>query len=266
MIYRIPTSGRQVSLEVEVHTKEPRRLIFVGFDPLFNNTEYFHRERIVYGDDFVVFHMPLSPRTLFVYIFDAELPQKKDPGTFTLSRFKLVSLKTRRNEIGRYDLVNIRFLERFARRAGYAFRGLRKNPSTGLVIHYLPVISDGGVINPTPARIHKKANYIQVSSKHFKRMTIPERMAILLHEYSHNFKNRWQDSEREADYHAMKFYTRLGYPDPDAITAFTKIFGDTDTNVARIDAVLRQVKAEGHEARISFLGNDFFEPQYKYYA
>ena len=257
MIYKVPTSFRQLSLDLKVHTDEPRELVFIGFDPTHDNTEYFHRERNrVVGEDRLVFHLPQSPRRLHILIFDRANSQKANPGTFRISSINVHPLRTKRNEIDPRDRNNVRFIERFARTAGHTGTGMRRNLSGNLIIDYLPVIKmKNGQVNPTPARIHKMKNYIQVSKKHFNKMTIPQRVAILLHEYSHNFKNNQQDNEQEADYQAMKIYTKLGYPDIEAIDAFGRIFGDSDTNMDRIRSLAHQIKAEGQGAQRPYFNN-----------
>ena len=72
-------------------------------------------------------------------------------------------------------------------------------------------------------------------------MTIPSRIAILLHEYSHNFINQNQDNEIEADSNAMDIYSNLGYPRLEAVYAFANIMPDTDTNVKRVSNIIREV-------------------------
>ena len=109
-------------------------------------------------------------------------------------------------------------------------------------IEYLPVIrKDDGSPHPTPARIHVKHPVIQVSKKHFDEMTVPARIAILLHEYSHNFLNYNQDSEFEADENAMNLYTDLSYPRLEAVYAFTNIMPDTDVNVQRVENIISEL-------------------------
>jgi len=210
----------------------------------------------VNGEDRLVFHLPQSPRKLQVLIFDRATPRKAKPGTFRVSSFKVNPLQTKRGEIDPQDRDNIRFIERFARRAGYVRPGMRRNVKSGLVIDYLPSIRmKNGMLNPTPARMHKLINYIQVSKKHFDKMPIPQRVAILLHEYSHNFKNRTQDNEKEADYWALKMYSKLGYPDHEGVTAFARIFGDSDANMDRIHSIDYQIKQEGHIAQKPYYNN-----------
>ena len=256
MIFKVPTSHRQVSLDLRVHTDEPRELVFIGFDPVHNNTEYFHRERNrKAGDDRLVFHLPQSPRRLHVLVFDRAQPRKSNPGTFSIPSFTVNPLETKRSEIDPRDRANIRFIERFARTAGYAPPGIRRNLSSSLVIDYLPAIRmNNGKIFPTPARIHKMKNYIQVSKKHFDKLTIPQRIAIMLHEYSHNFKNYVQDNEEEADHQAFKIYTKLGYPDNEGVHAFERIFGNNDND--RIQSIAYQVKQEGQTAQRPYYNND----------
>lgn len=96
-----------------------------------------------------------------------------------------------------------------------------------------------GKVMATPARIHEKTGIIEVSKRQMLRYTVPMRMAILLHEYSHVYRNRNKRSETEADINALKIYLGLGYPVYEARQAFLKVFIGTpsDGNVERYHAI-----------------------------
>jgi hypothetical protein len=70
-------------------------------------------------------------------------------------------------------------------------------------------------------------------------MTVPNRMAILLHEFSHIFVNENMDDEVEADLNALNIYLSLGYPRIEAFEVFTQTFIDTptDENKVRFDYI-----------------------------
>jgi hypothetical protein len=94
-------------------------------------------------------------------------------------------------------------------------------------------MEDGRPLN-TPARINKHTGIIQVSKKKFLKYTIPMRMAILLHEFSHYYLNTNIKNETEADLNALIIYLGLGYPRIDAYNVFTTVFAVSD-NVANRD-------------------------------
>ena len=55
-------------------------------------------------------------------------------------------------------------------------------------------------------------------------MTVPMRMVILLHEFSHFYINENIDDESEADLNELRIYLGLGYPRIEASDAFTESF------------------------------------------
>jgi hypothetical protein len=87
----------------------------------------------------------------------------------------------------------------------------------------------------TPARIESNLDYIEVSKVDFLKMTVPRRVLILLHEFSHNFLNGNPESEIEADIHALSIYLSRGYPFMEGIYAFTKILHDNQQSMARLE-------------------------------
>jgi hypothetical protein len=101
------------------------------------------------------------------------------------------------------------------------------------------IIGDGGRTLNTPARINKNSAIIQVSKKKFLQYTIPERMAILLHEFSHYYLNDDISNETEADLNALLIYLGLGYPRIDAYNVFTKVFesSDNEANIERMKLI-----------------------------
>jgi hypothetical protein len=104
----------------------------------------------------------------------------------------------------------------------------------------LPKITnkDGQELN-TPARISKRTGIIQVSKKSFEKMTIPMRLAILCHEFSHFYLNETMDDEVEADLNGLLIYLGLGYPRIEAYQAFLETFKGvpSEQNKERYDVI-----------------------------
>lgn len=227
---------KPVKIIVPLITKESVNIYITGYDPSSPNTEYFSRKIIVNGTDKVEFNCPQSPRKLKVIIWSDE--KKK----FTVPKIDIIPLSRTLNftEDQKPDIL---FIERFSRIAGrlsprrtYVFKGAKYK------IELLPVIlRDNGLEHPTPARIHTELPLIQVSKKHFIKMTIPQRVAILLHEYSHNFVNYNQDDEMEADNNMIGMYESLGYPRLEAVYAFANVMNDTDVNYSRVDNIINSI-------------------------
>lgn len=235
--FRFQTRKKPVQVVIQLESEQPVELFITGYDPRSPRTEYFSRRIEINGEDQVEFNCPQSPNILKVIIWSA------GNGKFAVPDIKIHSLNNVNNftESGRQS--DVAFIEKFARRSGrlhpYYFY---KHKGARFKIHYLPVIrKDNGDPHPTPARIHVSLPIIQVSKKHFNKMTVPQRVTILLHEYSHNFMNFDQDSEFEADENAMNMYTQMKYPRLEAIYAFANVMPDTDTNVARVKNLTRRL-------------------------
>ena len=107
-------------------------------------------------------------------------------------------------------------------------------------ISYLKdIVGDNGKSLDTPARISQTTGLIEVSKKDFLRYTIPMRLAILLHEFSHFFVNKNMEDEVEADRNSLILYMGLGYPRIDAYNVYLDVFEKTptDLNKTRYDAL-----------------------------
>ena len=75
-------------------------------------------------------------------------------------------------------------------------------------------------------------------------MTIPMRMSILLHEFSHFYLNKDVANETEADLNALKIYLSLGYPYIEAHKSFIHTFKGNQTlqNKMRYEEIKKFVK------------------------
>jgi hypothetical protein len=107
-------------------------------------------------------------------------------------------------------------------------------------IKFFGVISDSGKINSTPARIGHTTGTIEVAKAKFDAYTIPMRVIILLHEYSHKFRNPkiglQIGNEIGADINALYIYLGLGFSKIDAICVFANVFlkSQTKSNMERM--------------------------------
>ena len=152
-------------------------------------------------------------------------------------------------ETGRKEADDfIRFAEEFAARASYASAGgsVYTSDDGKFKIKYLNVIKDNtGRELKTPARISRTTGIIEVSKEHFASYTIPMRMAILLHEFSHFYVNADAASEIEADLNALAMYLERGYPTVDAYNVFTTVFAESPSqqNKERFDQIDRFIKS-----------------------
>ena len=93
------------------------------------------------------------------------------------------------------------------------------------------IIGDNGKSLKTPARISRNQGIIEVSKLKFSKYSVPMRMAILLHEFSHFYLNSDMANETEADLNALIIYLGLGYPRIDAYNVFTQVFHTSPTEL-----------------------------------
>lgn len=117
-------------------------------------------------------------------------------------------------------------------------------------IKYYPKIIDfatGNVLN-TPARIGHKTGIIEVAQVSMLKYTIAMRMIILLHEFSHKYKNPLMNlpisDEIGADLNALYLYLGCGFSKVDAIFVFANVFlkAQTQSNLERMNKIMEYIK------------------------
>lgn len=206
------------------------------------NSKYADRVVDVDGSRTIYFSLPITPNRLFVGCKNADNIADKD---FEISVMQV--------PLAKYDIYIddearqfLKFAEKFAQTCGQ----VNPNPNgtffaTGdrkFRIKYFPVIKDygSGQAISTPARIGHKSGIIEVAKCKFDRYTVPMRLVILLHEFSHKYRNPKIglniSNEFGADVNALYLYLGKGYSKIDAICVFAKVFlkAQTDDNIRRI--------------------------------
>jgi hypothetical protein len=117
-------------------------------------------------------------------------------------------------------------------------------------IKYFPKIVDfrsGQVLN-TPARIGHRTGIIEVAQASMIKYTVAMRMIILLHEFSHKYKNPKMgleiSNETGADLNALYLYLGLGFSKVDAIYVFANVFlkAQTQSNIMRMRKIMEYIK------------------------
>ena len=188
--------------------------------------------------------MPVSPKTALVYVYNDDL------GNMTTGQDKSFEVDSISKEMleKKLDVIDfgnplvrsfVNFCTRFCYNAGSMSSGTYVSDDKKFVIKYLATIEDNGQEQTTPARIELNTGIIEVSKKQFINFTIPNRMAILLHEFSHVYLNDNQDDEVEADLNGLLIYLGLGYPRIEAFEVFASTFmnAPTDQNKMRFDKI-----------------------------
>ncbi len=238
-------------LKVVIKTQSAEDIVIKVFDPSNANTFFTDRTKKVEGVQELFIRMPLAPNTAVLSVYNIKngnLPKGQD------TSFDVVKIEKQELEITlsktKMDTMSVRnfvsFAQKFAFNAGWiAAPKDYMSAIGGYKIEYLPfIINSKGDKMATPARISTKNGRIQVSQEAFRGMTIPMRMAILLHEYSHFYLNSDIANETEADLNGLTIYLGLGYPIREAYAAFTETFigYPTPQNKQRYDIINKFIK------------------------
>ena len=238
-------------IKVVVRTTSPQKIVLKVSESSQANTYFTDRTKTVNGEQELFVRMPLSPNTAILSIYNEKngnQPKGQDDS------FEVVKIEKEDLDITlpqtKMDTMSVRnfvkFAQKFAYNAGW-ISAPKDYVSTvgGYKIEYLPfIINSKGEKMATPARISTKNGRIQVSQEAFRNMTIPMRMAILLHEYSHYYLNTDITNETEADLNGLTIYLGLGYPIREAYAAFTETFigYPSAQNKQRYDIINRFIK------------------------
>jgi hypothetical protein len=251
MRYKLWTRYEPCMVKIVVKTKSPQNIIVKVFDAGQANTYFTNRNKIVDGVQDLYVRMPLSPGTCAMSIYNeknGDLPKDKDDS------FEVLDIKKEELDITlpktKMDTPLVRnfvaFAQKFSYNAGWISTNKDYVSSMGnFKIEYLPqIISSKGEKMATPARISTKNGRIQVSQQAFLPFTIPMRMAILLHEFSHFYVNSDIANETEADLNGLTIYLGLGYPIKEAYTAFGETFigYPSEQNKMRYDIIDKFIK------------------------
>lgn len=239
--YKIPTNYNEFTLLVRVTTPRPEKIHFTLKDADQAKTVFTDRWATIHGSQNLYIRVPASGKTAILEVYN-EAPGKNNPGTvdnsFQVDTVRMYPLE-KKTDIIDYNNRAIRefvaFCTKFCFNAGVLQPGTYHSRSRKFVIEYLPTImGDNGRPLQTPARITRGNEYesggtIEVSKEKFDGYTVPMRMIVLLHEFSHYYVNETMADETEADLNGLLIYLGLGYPRIEAHEAFLKIFIGTPT-------------------------------------
>ena len=251
MNFKLWTRYAPCMIKVVVKTSSPQTIVLKVFDPSQANTVFTDRTKEVNGTQELFVRLPLAPNTLQLSIYNEKngnLPKGSD------STFEVIKIEKEDLDITlpqtKMDTFSVRnfvgFAQKFAYNAGWVAAPRDYMSSVGgYKIEYLPfIINSKGDKMATPARISTKNGRIQVSQESFRDMTVPMRMAIILHEYSHFYLNSDIANETEADLNGLTIYLGLGYPIREAYEAFAKTFigYPSEQNKVRYDIINRFIR------------------------
>ena len=260
MIKKIKLDRQPTTLKIVVATKRKEKIWIKVADTTKPNTFYIKRYSNVKGKKTFFVNMPIAPEVASVIVYNARDKFNEYDKTFKVVGIKKLPLKLSKPliKISKRTKAFVRFAEEFSEQAGYlpaSKQGdIYRSNNGKFRIDYFDIIrskNDNRIIG-TPARISQLTGKIEVSAKAFRKYTIPMRMAILLHEYSHYYVNKVPSDETEADINGLKIYFTRGYPKISAYNVFLNVFKTSPSmqNKNRYDILdnfIRQYKETENE-------------------
>jgi hypothetical protein len=214
------------------------------------NSKYADREITVKGERTIHFNFPVSPQMLFFGVLNSENPQDSD---FSVD-LKEETLQTYNIWIDGQTTDFLSLAVPFCQVSGFSQASPQgrvfQTSDKEFTIKYFDIIKDyktGKAMN-TPARIGHKTGIIETAKVKFDGYTIPMRLIILLHEYSHKYKNPKIgleiSNEVGADVNALYIYLGLGFSKIDAICVFANVFlkAQTKGNIERMRKIMDYIQ------------------------
>lgn len=247
--FKCVTGYRPCTIRISVLAKRKTEVLLQVFDAKLPDTFYTARSREFEAGEhqYLYVQMPITGKSVVGQMDSAD----GDTSSFSILEVRVLPL-SRQIDVVDFNDKNVRafipFAERFAFNASVLptyrdrmYTNISENPivrmwqkRTGVPefnIRYMDVIKDeDGRPHLTPAQIGIEDQIINVSKEKFKPMTIPMRICILLHEFSHLFVNEDMYNEEEADLNGLKLYLGLGYPRIEAHNVFIDTFYQSQTN------------------------------------
>jgi len=239
------TGKRQLALDVLIKCEGICRFRVTASD-IQKNTKYANREIEVNGSRNIYISFPTSPEQIKIVV--SPIANSKD----FLVNIKEKTLKTYQIYLDSEAKKFVKFAQVFSAKSGFSPaspKGRFFRTEDGYFnIRYYPIIIDQGKPSTSPARIGHKTGIIDVSKLHFDRYTIAMRMCILLHEFSHKYRNPKIDleisNEVGADLNCLYIYLGLGYSKVDAIFVYANVFlkAQSDSNMLRMRKIMDYIK------------------------
>lgn len=237
MVFSIPSNGLPFTLIIGIKTNSPENISINAKDFSKPNTYYISRKGVVNGYQEYELKFPQSPKLLVFNIFNSKNGnfQSNEDKSFKITKFEANECKTYPLWADS-DVTNfVKFAKEFSSNASVLSGGdfkpsIYRSDCGKFCIDYYDKIRNRktGQYVSTPARIGHNTGIIEISKSDFEKYTVPMRMVILLHEFSHKYMNpkvnREISDEVAADINALNIYLSLGYPDLEAQYAFLKVF------------------------------------------
>ncbi len=242
--------NRAISLYVTIKSPQKKRFFLAVSEKGKPNSTYAKREMVVEKERTVFFSFPITTKNMVVQIQNMADPNDKNwEVSFEERPLKTYNIWT--DEETR-DFLNLCFY--FCQVSGFesADKGGRLFQSSDgkFNIKYYPVIIDYMTNTPlsTPARIGHNSGNIDVAKSRFDKYTFAERVIIMLHEFSHKYRNPKLglkiENEKGADINALYIYLGLGFSKIDAINVFANVFlvAQNQNNLSRMRNIMNFIQ------------------------
>ncbi|MEN8882719.1 MAG: hypothetical protein ABF244_00600 [Flavobacteriaceae bacterium] len=230
MIKQIKLSEKPTKLKITIETPYKEKIWISVQDAERKNTYYTKRYSNVDGEKSFEVLMPQAPNVASVIVVNDANGMIRNDYSFKVTEIKALPYNVLKRNFTKKTTSFIKFAQEFADECGYLSASRKgdvyKSNNGRFRIDYFDVIrsyNNGSKIK-TPARISQVNGRIEVSAEAFRKFTIPMRMAILLHEYSHYYLNKNPHNEIEADLNGLNLYLKLGYPKIDIYNVFLNVF------------------------------------------
>lgn len=230
MVKTIKLNDKPSKIKVVIETSYREKIWIKVKDPNRKNTYYTNRYGFVEGKEEFFVLMPQAPTEAQVIVYNDNNGLLRVDNSFKVTEIKAFDYKVPTPNFSKKTNAFVKFAQEFSDECGYLSASRKgdvyRSNNGKYRIDYYDIIRSyqTGVRIPTPARISQKNGRIEVSAEQFRKFTIPMRMAILLHEYSHFYLNTNPSSEIQADLNSLNIYLKLGYPKIDVYNVFLNVF------------------------------------------
>lgn len=250
MVTSITLGEKPTKLKIVIETQFKEKIWIQVKDANRKNTYYTKRYSNIEGEETFYVMMPQAPDKATIIVVNDANGMIRNDFSFKVKEIKALPYNILKRNFSKKTTSFIKFAQEFADECGY----LSANPKGDIYrsnngkfrIDYFDVIRsyNTGKQIGTPARISQVNGRIEVSAEQFRKYTIPMRMAILLHEYSHYYLNKNPHNEIEADLNGLNIYLKMGYPKIDIYNVFLNVFKTSPSiqNKMRYDKLNNFVK------------------------
>lgn len=239
------SNKRSFRLTIKIKTRSEKKFRVFAEEYQKVNSQYANREISVNGERSIYFSFVVSPEKLFIGIINCADLKDVDFEVEMLESF----LPTYNIHVDSQAKKFIDFSTQFSQICGHNNATPNGRPfvtkDKEFTIKYYDVIRDkGGSPMSTPARIMHASGIIDVAECKFDNYTVAMREIILLHEFSHKYRNPkiglQINNEFGADINALYYYLGMGWSKIDAITVFMKVFlsAQTEGNMKRARVIM----------------------------